>query len=366
MNIGIVQQRLKTYQCQTSIQEEQALKEIAQEIALAGLSRGDFFKKAAFQGGTCLRILHGLNRFSEDLDFVLKKINSDFGWQVYLDDIRTEFDAYGIHLEIVDRSKTEDTVQKAWIKTSSIGKILQARFDDNAKKLNIKLEIDTNPPSGSFYEIRYLDFPFPFAVLAQDLPSLFASKSHALLCREYTKGRDWHDFLWYAFQKIPLNNNLLSEALNQIGPWQGRKIKVNREWYRREMEKKIMATDWSEAKRDIERFLNPQELEGLKLWSKGFFQDRLKNYFTVKYQVHVFCNDCGKTHPMPITINLDDGPAEKASLNDTYAGRSLPPQIANLIENSMVCPETKKSFTQSDNNQVFLVAIKNATSPSTV
>ncbi|MFH1874515.1 MAG: nucleotidyl transferase AbiEii/AbiGii toxin family protein [Pseudomonadota bacterium] len=278
MSVKIIQERFEKYHCLSLQDEERAFKEIAQEVALAGLSRAGFFKFAVFQGGTCLRILYSLERFSEDLDFILKSPDFEFNWEMYLSNLATEFDAYGIELAVQDRSKIEDTVKKVFIKSDSIGKILNLKYPKLTgplKKAIIKFELDTNPPQGSGFETRYLDFPLPFPVTVQDLPSLFAGKNHALLCREYTKGRDWFDFLWYVARNTPINLEFLANAINQQGPWQGQEIKVDKDWYLNEIQKKIQTTDWQKAKNDVARFLKPKDLSTLELWSTEFFLDRV-------------------------------------------------------------------------------------------
>ena len=119
MSVRIIQERLATYAPQTSEDEVQAAREITQEIALAALSRAGFFKAAAFQGGTCLRILYGLERFSEDLDFVLQKSNTAFSFEPYLAPMALELGAYGYRLEITDRSKVDNAVKKLFLKDQS-------------------------------------------------------------------------------------------------------------------------------------------------------------------------------------------------------------------------------------------------------
>lgn len=278
MSLAIIQERLDAYRCASRQEEEQALREITQEIALAALSRADFFKVATFQGGTALRVLYSLQRFSEDLDFVLRAPDTDFHWEPYLRNMTIEFETYGLGVELIDRSKTADPVKKAFLKEQSIGKILKLRYPlttGRPKRIQIKFELDTNPPAGSGVEIRYLDFPFPFPIAVQDVPSLFAGKSHALLCRAYLKGRDWYDFVWYAGRKLGMNYALLAAALDQQGPWQGLRPVVTKAWYLAAMQKKIASTDWSEAKNDVSRFLKPVELRTLELWSTDFFLDRL-------------------------------------------------------------------------------------------
>lgn len=278
MSIKIIQQHLDTYRCRSQQEEENALREISQEVALAALSRGDFFKKAAFQGGTCLRIFYSSERFSEDLDFVLKNTDQDFSFEPYIKNMALEFQSYGYHLEVLDRSKAEDVVKKCFLKDSSLGKVLSLthlKGVTNTRKIKIKLEVDTNPPAGSNFENKFLDFPFPFSVTLQDMPSLFAGKSHALLCREYTKGRDWYDFIWYISRRVKINWELLSGAINQQGPWKGQNLKVARDWYMAEMAKRIEGIDWGATKEEMARFLRPSAMAGLDVWSKEFFLDRL-------------------------------------------------------------------------------------------
>ncbi len=282
MSTEIIQQRLLDYQCQTVLDQENALKEIAQEIALMALSRSGFFKVAAFQGGTCLRILYGLERFSEDLDFALLQPDKNFDWDKYIKSMREEFNAYGYSLEVTNRSKLSKAVRTAFIKSDSQGGLLLLKDNQtNRPKLQIKLEVDTNPPLGAQEELKYLDFPMAFSVNTQNLPSLFAGKSHALLCREYVKGRDWYDFTWYVAKKTSLNFDLLSNALHQQGPWQNKNINIDADWYTKHLRTKIKNINWEDAKKDIKQFLRAKELPTLELWSKDFFLsrvDKLESY----------------------------------------------------------------------------------------
>lgn len=276
MSVELIQQRLLTYKCETVLDQENALKEIAQEIALMALSRSGFFRIAAFQGGTCLRILYGLARFSEDLDFVLLKQDKKFDCDKYIKSMREEFNTYGYHLEVTNKSKLDKTIRSAFLKADSDGGLLILKDNrTNRPKLQIKLEIDISPPEGSEFELKYLDFPMPFSVQTQDISSLFASKSHALLCREYVKGRDWYDFIWYVARNATLNFNLLSHAINQAGPWAGKNNVVTPSWFVKQLYLKVDSIDWSAAKKDVARFLRPRELAALELWGHDFFHSRV-------------------------------------------------------------------------------------------
>lgn len=277
MSVEVIQQQLLNYHCQTVLDQENALKEIAQEIALMSLSRTGFFRVAAFQGGTCLRILYGLQRFSEDLDFVLDKPDKNFDWEEYIKNMHEEFSAYGYELDVTNKSKMDKTIKTAFLKADSQGGILILKdMRTNRSKIQIKLEIDTNPPSGSAFELKYLDFPLPYSIQTQDLPSLFASKSHALLCRDYTKGRDWFDFTWYVARNTPINFSLLKTAIEQAGPWKDKHIQVTPEWFLKNLKIKINSINWDDAKKDIARFLRPRDLPSLDVWSKEFFVSRVE------------------------------------------------------------------------------------------
>ena len=274
MSVQIIQERLETYDCRSTIEEDQALREITQEIVLAGLGRTGFFGHAGFQGGTCLRIFHSLNRFSEDMDFALCEADERFSLTPYLRKVRAELTAYGYEFEIGDRSKSDHTVRQAFLKDESIGKLLHLNYRSGTgpmRKLRIKLEVDTNPPAGATYEMPVLDYPFPSAVQIFDLPSMFAGKIHALLCRNYLKGRDWYDFLWYTARGTPINHRLLSAALEQQGPWKGKRPDTNNAWCIEQINTVIEALDWKQAQNDVRRFLKPHELPSLELWTREFF-----------------------------------------------------------------------------------------------
>ena len=278
MSVQMIQQRLLNYNCKTDVEEQQAIREITQEVVLAALGRGDFFKHALFQGGTCLRIFHGLNRFSEDMDFILREANPNFQMKDHIKHLTDELAAYGYNIEITDRNKAGATVKKAFLKDDSIGKVINLRHVNQAglmAKIKIKLEVDTNPPSGSGHELKYLDFPFVSSVVVQDRPSLFAGKIHALLCREYIKGRDWYDFIWYTSNRTSVNYDFLTSAINQFGPWQGQSVAVDKAWLLNELKRKIVSMDWKQAAEDVRHFVRVAEQPSLDLWSKELFLGQL-------------------------------------------------------------------------------------------
>jgi hypothetical protein len=170
-------------------------------------------------------------------------------------------------------------VRQAFLKDGSIGKLLHLDYRPQAgpmRKLRIKLEVDTNPPGGGSYEMPVMDYPFPSEVRVFDLPSLFAGKLHALLCRTYLKGRDWYDFIWYTARQVSINHGLLSAALDQQGPWQGQRPRTDNAWCAGKLSALIDGIDWAQARRDVERFVKPNELPSLDLWTREFFQQQCR------------------------------------------------------------------------------------------
>jgi predicted nucleotidyltransferase component of viral defense system len=279
MSTRIVQERLDSYKCISAQDEENAIREIAQEVILGGLSRVGFYKKAAFQGGTCLRILYGMERFSEDLDFILKKGESDFQLMEYLKESLHELRLYGFEFSIIDKRKASTTVQKNILKDDSLVKLLTFQHfkpGRDKKSIRIKIEVDTNPPGGGHFETKYQDYPFVYEMTVQDLPSLFAGKCHALLCRSYVKGRDWYDFVWYVSRRTQINYDFLSAAVNQVGTWEGKGLRVDKTWFLQELTNIVSKIDWVQARNDVLRFVKPRDIPSVKLWSLDFFLDRIQ------------------------------------------------------------------------------------------
>jgi len=266
--------RIREYAPANPVEQENVLQELMQHYVLSSLSRAGLFAEALFHGGTCLRIVYGMNRFSEDLDFLLKQPDPNFRWQGYLESVRKDCAQEGIPFEVQDKSQAGTTVQKAFLKTDSIGKILTLELPFEryqARKIRIKLEIDTNPPAGSTFTTSYITFPVTAPLTTQSLESGFALKLHALLCRSYVKGRDWYDFVWYVARKTRPDLNLLRNALHQQGPWAGQPITVTRPWVQETMAAAIQRIDWTAARADVQRFLPLREQEGLRTWSADFF-----------------------------------------------------------------------------------------------
>jgi predicted nucleotidyltransferase component of viral defense system len=277
--IEMIRNKLAHYGATNAVEEENAIKEIMQEIALYALWRGDFFDIALFQGGTSLRILHGLPRFSEDLDFLLRSPDPEFRWTNYLDVLCEVFAQFGLKLGVQSKDNMDSSIRQAVLKDNSIANQLDLTFVSTGRRrmIKIKLEIDINPPLYSGEASRFLDFPADFEVLHQDLPSNFALKIHALLCRGFLKGRDWYDFSWYAANNISPNLAHLQAALIQDGPWAGEnELRVDADWLMDALKTKIAAIKWKDAAQDVIRFLRPTELKSVELWSERFFLAKLE------------------------------------------------------------------------------------------
>ncbi len=276
----IISKRVRDYAPGDALEQENVLAELLQHYVLAALSRTRFFSHAGFHGGTCLHICYGMRRFSEDLDFLLKEPDLNFEWGPYMEKIIADSRDEGIRFEPQDKSKAATAVKKFFLKTELSGEEmagLKLPFPRHSgKKIRIKLETDTNPPAGSIFETRYIDFPMVSSITTQILPSGFATKSHALLCREYIKGRDWYDFLWYVSKKVAPDLELLAHALEQQGPWAGQKVDVTPRWFLEKMKNRVWEINWDQARSDVSRFVVAGERDSLKAWGASLFEQQLE------------------------------------------------------------------------------------------
>ncbi len=277
----ILEERLKGYNAETAEGEFDALREILQEVILSGLSDTDFFNLAVFQGGTCLRLIHGLRRFSEDLDFVLLAAQPRFDWSAYEKKINARCNLYGFEPEFLNKENQVNSVKKMLVKQGSLSDLVSfTHTQDPRRKIRIRLDIDVNPPSGLSSETSFLDFPLPYRLHIPTINCLFAGKCHALLCRQYTKGRDLFDFQWFVSKHVEPDLEYLKSTLIQSGPWEGNDINVTPSWLKLALIERISSLDWNAAKDDIFRFLPEREVETVLLWSRDFFLSRIEKLFT--------------------------------------------------------------------------------------
>lgn len=279
----MIKEWIESYEPKNLEETEQALREIMQEIALAGLYRANFFKYAAFYGGTSLRIFHGLKRFSEDLDFSLLEKNADFELEPFFNAVVAEFNALGMHVSLKQKLKFNHSAKdSAFLKSDTIWSELV--YEDTIPQIKlkckpiikIKLEVDTNPPLHFETENKLLIRPFSFYVNCLTLPNLFAGKLHALLFRKWNnrvKGRDWYDMEWYIRKSTALNLDHFCQRAIESGDWS--EPSISREQLVELLHQKISSVKMERVKEDVIRFiLDPEELA---IWSQDYFHQLIEH-----------------------------------------------------------------------------------------
>jgi len=254
----------------TTADAANTLREVMQQITLAGLWRGGFFAKAAFYGGTCLRLFHAAERFSEDMDFSLLAPDENFSLETYFDAITTEFKSLGRDVVISKKEKKRATnVESAFLKDDT--SLYNLHFKSE-RKVKIKIEVDIRPPPGFSTEQKLSLQPFSFMTRCYTLPDLYAGKMHALLFRAWqkrVKGRDWWDWEWYVRKNVPLNLGHLGARICQFNP--AHPIgNLTREKLLALLRERIRKTDIEAAKADVRPFI--QNAESLEIWTKDYFR----------------------------------------------------------------------------------------------
>ena len=268
MNNTIFDQMLSRYPLAAKDDLTNATHEVMQQITLAGLFRAGFFDRAAFYGGTCLRIFHGLQRFSEDMDFSLLQEDDSFRLENYFDAITAEFKELGRDVVISKKEKKGLTnVESAFLKDDTAVYNVQFRTE---RAIKIKIEVDVHPPIGFTTEHKLLLLPFSFMTRCYALPDLYAGKMHALLFRAWknrVKGRDWYDFEWYVRNGTALNFNHFSQRCYQIGSL--KEGELTRDTFKLMLKDKILKTNMEMVKNDVRPFIkNPSEMD---IWSTDYF-----------------------------------------------------------------------------------------------
>jgi predicted nucleotidyltransferase component of viral defense system len=271
------------------ITQADKLREILQQTALLGLARHRFFEHAIFYGGTALRILYGLDRYSEDLDFSLIKPSQDFDFQPFLEGMRLEVESMGFQLFVKVREKNKESgIWSAFLKTNTLELLLS--IDEKSKtrgihpdqKIQIKLEIDIDPPIYNLpIESKLVKNPIPFYITTFRNIDLCAGKMHAVLCRAWrnrVKGRDWYDLIWYVQNEIPVNLAYLRVKMVQTKHL-GVGEKFGEQELHQKLRQRIDQIDWELAKNDVLPFI--QDKRRLDLWSSQFFHDLIKQLKTV-------------------------------------------------------------------------------------
>ncbi|MFA7084614.1 MAG: nucleotidyl transferase AbiEii/AbiGii toxin family protein [Arcobacteraceae bacterium] len=275
--MNIIEQMLKSYDLKSESELINALKEIFQEIALLGLYRGGFFNKAAFYGGTSLRILYGLERFSEDLDFSLLEKNNEFDIEKYFPSIVNEFEALGIKISLNKKSKTSGSnIESAFLKNDTSIHTLNIETQGlenihSGRNLKIKLEVDTNPPLKFQTESKTLLLPITFNVRSMTLPNLYAGKMHDTLFRSWktrVKGRDWFDFEWYVKNNTALNLEHLCQRMKDNGNFE--KEVLTKDEFAEILHAKIETLDVEQAINEVKGFV--KDIRVFDFWSRDYFK----------------------------------------------------------------------------------------------
>ncbi len=259
------------------------LREAIQKICLLGLWRGTFFEHAAFYGGTALRIFHGLDRWSEDLDFSLLKEGPDIHLGAYLHFVKQELEAWGIIAKIDLADKKASQIESAFIKANTLKTLISLDIPTSAlRKLHrdeisgVKFELDPFPPCTFSSESRFLLEPIPFSVRVMSLPDLFAGKMHAVLARSWenrVKGRDWYDLIWFVQHEVPLNLSHLEARLKQSGHLSS-EVEFDSSVFLSLLNERINTINFEQAKEDIFPFVpNPKVLQN---WSPELFKELLR------------------------------------------------------------------------------------------
>ncbi|WP_375578505.1 nucleotidyl transferase AbiEii/AbiGii toxin family protein [Marivirga tractuosa] len=278
----MIKEWIEEYNPQNEEEILSSLREIMQEITLAGLSRTDFFEKAAFYGGTALRIFYGLDRSSEDLDFSLLKPDANFSIEPYFKAVIDEFKSLGLTVSIKEKKKTKQTViDSAFLKAETIWQeiiledIIQETGVRSNKTLKIKIEVDRQPPINFKTEEKLLLRPFSCYVKCFTKSSLFAGKMHALLFRKWknrVKGRDWYDLEWYVKKGIPLDVNHFLTRAKDTNDWQ--QDNISNDQLLKLLDMKINSVSFSSIKEDVVRFIKDDDV--LTIWSPEYFKNLIE------------------------------------------------------------------------------------------
>lgn len=276
---NILSEMLKKYEVGSPAEQKNAIKEIMQEIVLCGLSRAGFFKHAAFYGGTALRIFYGLDRFSEDLDFSLMAVDESFQFSDYFPILEKELASFGLKVTVFEKEKSKDSgVRSAFLKGNTKEHILMFYSDDvtsgiaSNDTIKIKFEVDIFPPTGANFECIFKLLPAPYEITLYDMPSLFAGKLHAVICRAWksrVKGRDLYDLIFYISHRASINLPHLKARLVESKAWDADK-ELCVEDVKKLLIERFETIDFERAKDDVRPFV--KDVESLDLWSTDFFR----------------------------------------------------------------------------------------------
>ncbi len=229
-------------------------REYLQARILGSLQRAGAMIPLAFHGGTLLRFLYSIPRYSEDLDFALERDKAHYDFRAYLKAIRSELAAEGYDVEL--KVSDHKVVHSAFVRFA--GLLYELNLSPHRDEvLAVKLEVDTNPPAGAVLTTSVVRRYVTLQLQHHDPASLLAGKLHAIMQRPYPKGRDIYDLLWYLSDPHwPAPNlTLLNNALQQTG-WQGDPL-TEANW-RAVVRDQLQAHDWRQVTDDVRPFLEPR------------------------------------------------------------------------------------------------------------
>ena len=280
-----IEQMLSPYSALGNIDRKNVMKEVMQEIVLCSLSRAGFFDKAAFYGGTALRIFYGLDRFSENLDFSLMTKDSSFDLLSYFPALEKEVKSFGLNVNIEEKAKTKDSnIKSAFLKGNTKEHLLLFYSDERLAEsvaknevIKIKFEVDVNPPQFASFERKYKLLPVPYEVNLYDMPSLFAGKIHAVIARGWqnrVKGRDLYDYVFYISRNAAVNLKHLTARLADSGLIDEDAV-CSPEDIKQMLISKFDSIDYLQAKDDVEPFI--RDSTALNVWSADFFKQITEN-----------------------------------------------------------------------------------------
>jgi hypothetical protein len=317
----IVDRFLKESQALSSEDRKNLLRELLQEAVLCHMIEVGLFEEMAFHGGTALRLLHRLDRFSEDLDMSLVRSQKSYDLASRMKLLKKSLSDSGLDLEFQDKCKADNPIKKFWINDSGFFNEYGEYFGDvvPGQKLKIKFELDVEPADHQVFETVAVQSPFSGKVLAHDLPTCMGQKIHAILCRGYSsesgvfvKGRDFYDLEWYLKRKIKPNFENLSGCLNRMGPWAKQGLKVDQKWINHEIAKSLKSRNFENILADVHAFVDATEFKRIKThWNAEYFNRLLTNKVSAAEDSE------------PITLNISSTQTTSAAFKCKNCGRYL-------------------------------------------
>ncbi|MCD8205603.1 MAG: nucleotidyl transferase AbiEii/AbiGii toxin family protein [Clostridia bacterium] len=286
---GVILDMLERIPSGNEKEKKDALRHVIQEVILYGFSKTDFFDRAAFCGGTAIRLFHRLPRFSEDLDFSLISPDKSFRLSDYFEMIDSVLRSYDFSFTIEEKQKIFDSGVRTAYVTGNAKELVLWFFPDGGnvymasnEKIRIKLKVSVNPPPGATCELLRSPLPAMHYTRVYDLPSLFAGKIAAILMRSShgggpdgqkrfqnrDKGRDLYDYLYLLSRDTHVNMDFLNSSLTSRG-YIGEDFALTRDSLMELLEKRFKEIRYDTAKDDVRGFL--RSADEIEDWDSDFF-----------------------------------------------------------------------------------------------